>query len=144
MICPSEIITRLIYFHQIHYWHFKLFYVYHIKNFLNKEFPNLPSYNHFIELIPRVIYPTIAFLNQCLGQCSGLSFIDATKLPVCDNIRIHKHKTFQRLAKRGKNSTGLFFGFKRHIVINDLGEITTLSLTQGDVHDTEMAGALLG
>lgn len=143
MISISEIITLLIYFHQIRYWHFKIFYTFYTKHFLYKEFPYLPSYNRFIELVPRVIYPMMLFLNSLLGTCHGISFIDSSKLPVCDNKRIAKHKTFKDLAQRGKSSTGWFFGFKLHIVINHLGEITALKLTSGDVHDSQVVQDLL-
>lgn len=83
------------------------------------------------------------FLNSWLGKCNGISFLDSSKLPVCDNKRIAKHKTFKDLAQRGKSSTGWFFGFKLHIVINHLGEITALKLTSGDVHDSQVVQDLL-
>jgi len=48
---------------------------------LRNEFPNLVSYNRFVELIPSVIVP----LNACLGTCTGITFIDSTTLAVCKN-----------------------------------------------------------
>lgn len=142
-ISISEIITLLIYFHQIRYWHFKAFYTFYVQGCLSREFPNLPSYHRFIELVPRAIYPMMIFLNQLLGKCHGVSIIDSTKLSVCHNKRISQHKVFQHLAKRGKSSTGWFFGFKLHIVINQLGEITAFKVTAGDVHDTKVVKELL-
>ena len=49
-------------------------------------------------------------------------------------------------------STGWFYGFKLHIVINSLGEIINLKVTSGNVHDVaiietltlELKGILLG
>lgn len=142
-ISISEIITLLIYFHQIRYWHFKAFYTFYAQGCLSREFPNLPSYHRFIELVPRAIYPMMIFLNQLLGKCHGVSIIDSTKLSVCHNKRISQHKVFKHLAKRGKSSTGWFFGFKLHIVINQLGEITAFKVTTGDVHDTKVVEELL-
>ena len=34
------------------------------------------------------------------------------------------------VAKRGKNSTGWFYGFKLHLVINEMGEILSFSLSR--------------
>ena len=52
-----------------------------------------------------------------VGKCSGINFIDSTTLKVCHNRRIYSHKVFEGLAKRGKSSTGWFYGFKSHLVI---------------------------
>src|SRR5512142_230125 len=73
--------------------------------------------------------------TDCLGKCTGLSFIDSTSLDVCLNQRIHNHKVFSGLAARGKTSTGWFFGFKLHLVVNDRGEILQFCLTPGNVDD---------
>ena len=71
----------------------------------------------------------------CLGHCTGISFIDSTSLDVCLNQRIHSHKVFAGLAARGKTSTGWFFGFKLHLVVNDRGEILQFCITPGNVDD---------
>ena len=60
---------------------------------------------------------------------------DATKLAVCHNKRIPAHKTFKDIAQRGKTTTGWFFGFKLHLVINHKGEIMAFHLTAGNVDD---------
>jgi hypothetical protein len=97
---------------------------------LRNEFPGLVSYNRFVELIPSVIVP----LNACLGTCTGITFIDSTTLAVCKNPRIHCHKTFAGLARRGKTSTGWFYGFKLHLIVNDRGELLDFVLTPGNVN----------
>jgi len=84
-------------------------------------------------LLPMVIY----LKTCCLGNCTGISFIDSTRLPVCDNRRIHNHKVFKGIAKRGKCTIGWFYGFKLHLVINDKGEILNFMITQGNVDDRE-------
>lgn len=88
----SEIMTILITFQQQSYRQFKAYYEFYVKVVFKKEFPTLPSYNRFIELLPRAIYPMLCFLNQLLGKHQGVGFIDSTKLSVCDNRRIHSHK----------------------------------------------------
>jgi hypothetical protein len=44
-------------------------------------------------------------------------------LKVCHNRRIYSHKVFKAYAERGKSSTGRFYRFKLHLVINDCGEV---------------------
>lgn len=58
-------------------------------------------------------------------------------LTVCHARRIHSHRVFKQLAKRGKTSTGWFYGFKLHLIINDKGEILSYMLTPGNVDDRE-------
>jgi hypothetical protein len=99
-LCISEIMTILIHFHQSNYRNFKAYYLEYVMTH-----PGLVSYNRFIELIPSVIVP----LNACLGTCTGITFIDSTTLAVCKNPRIHYHRTFAGLARRGKTSTGWFY-----------------------------------
>lgn len=131
----SEIMTILILFHQQRYRDFKWFYTQHVCIYLRSEFPTLPSYNRFVEWIPRSVLPLSAYLFAHLGRCSGISFVDSTKLSVCHNRRIHNHKVFAGLAARGKTSVGWFFGFKLHLLFNDAGEIIWLGLSAGNLDD---------
>jgi hypothetical protein len=39
------------------------------------------------------------------------------------------------IAARGKTSTGWFYGFKLHLVINDQGELLDVCFTPGNVDD---------
>ena len=57
------------------------------------------------------------------------------KLSVYHNLRISRHKVFKGIASRGKTSTGWFFGFKLHLVLNDQGELMSFTLTPGNVDD---------
>ena len=41
-------------------------------------------------------------------------------------------------AKRGKSSTGWFYGFKLHLITNDRGEIISLHITTGNVDDRNL------
>nr|WP_062148293.1 IS982 family transposase [Beggiatoa leptomitoformis] len=49
----------------------------------------------------------------------GIAFIDSTSLRVCDNLRIPRYQTFKDEAQRGKSSTGWFYGFKLHLLVDD-------------------------
>ena len=145
----SETMTILIAFHQSHYRDFKAYYTQQVLKYWHQEFPGLVSYNRFVEYIPSVVVPLMVYLRtSCLGQCSGISFIDSTSLDVCLNQRIHSHKVFAGLAARGKTSTGWFFGFKLHLVVNDQGELLQFCVTPGNVDDrkvvTRLARKLFG
>jgi hypothetical protein len=132
---PSEIMTLLILFHQQRYRDFKTFYTQYVRVHLHSEFPNLPSYTRFVEWMPRCALPLTAYLFTCLGQCSGISFVDSTALSVCHNRRIKAHRVFNGMAARGRTSVDWFFGFKLHLIFNDQGEIVWLQLTPGNVDD---------
>jgi Transposase DDE domain len=131
----SEIMTILIHFHQERHRDFKTYYQNHVCQYLNAEFPKLPSYQRFVEWIPRALIPLTAYLFAHLGSCSGITFVDSTPLVVCHNRRIHSHKTFKDIAARGHTSVGWFFGFKLHLLFNDQGEIVWLQLTPGNTDD---------
>lgn len=131
----SEIMTILILFHRSHYRTFKAFYTEYVCVHLRAEFPTLVSYTRFVEFFPSALMPLCVYLHSRLGACTGVSFIDSTKLAVCHNRRIKQHRVFRDLAKRGKTSVGWFFGFKLHLVFNDCGEIVTFTLTPGNSDD---------
>jgi hypothetical protein len=131
----SEIMTILILFHQSHYRTFKAFYTEHVCVDLRSEFPHLVSYTRFVEFFPSALAPLCVYLHTCLGSCTGVSFVDSTRLAVCHNRRIQQHRVFRGLAERGKTSVDWFFGFKVHLVFNDQGELLTFTLTPGNVDD---------
>lgn len=132
----SEVMTILIYFHQSHYRNFKAYYCELVLPHLRSEFPGLVSYTRFVDFIPSALLPLCAYFHYaCLGDCTGISFIDSTSVDVCLNQRIASHKVFAGLAARGKTSTGWFYGFKLHLVINDRGELLNVLLTPANVDD---------
>jgi transposase len=147
-LSASEIMTILIHFHQSHYRDFKAFYTQQVLAHLRSEFPDLISYSRFVDLIPSVLVPLSAYLEACRGPCQGLSFVDSTKLVVCHNRRIQRHRVFAGLAGRGKDSVGWFYGFKLHLIVTDEGDILACRLTSGNVDDRrpvpQMAQGLFG
>ena len=134
-LSTSEIMTIIIYFHMTRYRDFKTYYSEFVSQYLRAEFPNLVSYNRFVELMPTAFLPLCLYLHTRLGAVSGISFIDSTPLPVCHNRRIERHKVFAGLAARGKTSMGWFFGFKLHLVVNDQGELLAYHLSAGNMDD---------
>jgi Transposase DDE domain len=130
----SEAITIVIMFHKTGYRTFKDYYTRFVIA-LRQYFPKLISYNRFVNLMKSCLFPLFMFSQGCLGNGTGLSFIDSTILTVCHPRRIHSHRVFKKIARRGKTTTGWFYGFKLHLIINDVGEILAYMLTPGNVDD---------
>ena len=138
----SEIMTILIYFHQSQYRNFKTFYLLHWCRHCRGELPNLLSYNRFVVLIPTALRPMCIYLHTRRSADTGIAFVDATSLVVGYNRRLHSHKVFKQVARRGKTSMGWFYGFKLHLVVNDRGELLAVRITPGNVDDRESAKGL--
>lgn len=139
----SEVITIIVFYHQSGYKTFKWFYERYVCQRLNKEFPKLVSYNRFIELLPDVLIPLTFFMQSRCKKGDGIAFIDSTPLRVCNNLRILRHKTFKKEAERGKSSTGWFYGFKLHLLVDDCGEILSFRITRGNVDDRKPVPEML-
>jgi len=110
----------------------------YVKVHLKSEFPQTVSYNRFTELMQSAVLPMAILLKTCcLGESTGISFVDSTPIRVCKNKRIKRNKVFKTTAKLGKSTMGFFFGFKLHLIVNDKGEILNFVITQGNVDDRE-------
>ncbi|GAB1451203.1 IS982 family transposase [Draconibacterium sp.] len=137
-LSDSEVITIMIAFHLGGYRNLKHFYTQYVQVHLTGDFPETVSYNRFVELQQKALFPMVIFLKMMrLGSCTGISFVDSTPLRVCNNKRIYNHKVFDGIAERGKSTMGFFFGFKLHLVVNDKGEILNFVITPGNVDDRE-------
>lgn len=132
----SEIVTITVLFHLSGIRTFKHFYIGYVQKHLGQEFPNTVSYNRFVELMQSNILPLTLYMKTCcLGQCTGISFIDSTSIRVCKNKRIAQNKVFKEIATVGKSTMGWFYGFKLHIIVNDKGELLDFIITQANVDD---------
>jgi hypothetical protein len=145
----SEVMTIVIAFHGSGYRTFKDFYKQKVLADWRDAFPNLVSYGRFVELMPWSFMALVSFLNtRCLGEVTGISFIDSTSVAVCHVKRAKAHRTFQGLAGWGKSSVGWYFGFKLHLIINDKSQLLAVALTPGNTDDRkpvpEMTQDLVG
>lgn len=132
----SEVITITILFQLSGFRTFKHFYIYYLQKHMRNDFPNTVSYNRFTELMQQSLMPMTLFLKTCcLGDSTGISFVDSTPIRVCKPKRIKNNKVFKGIATTGKSTMGWFHGFKLHIVINDKGEILNFTITQANVDD---------
>ena len=139
----SEIMTIQILFQMLGYRNFKTFYTSFLQVFWKQYFPNLPSYQRFVELTSRAIFPLTLFTQLKSGKKTGIYYIDASCLPVCNLKRSKRNKVFKTIAEYGKTSVGWFFGLKLHVVINNHGELIAFKITKGNVHDGVEAKSLL-
>ena len=147
-ISLSEVMTIVVQFHRSGYRCFKDFYLKSITRHYRHFFPELVSYNRFVELMPKALLALCAFMQSRYGKPTGISYIDSTGLSVCTNRRINRHKTFRHNAGRGKSSTGWFFGFKLHLIVSDADEVLNMKCTSGNTDDRsvldEMCSVLFG
>lgn len=133
----SEIMTILIFYHYSGFKNFEYYYKQLLENELREYFPKLVSYTRFLELIETVALQMFIFSKSLCQEAlkTGIYYIDSKKLVVCHNKRIRQHKVFKDKASSGKSSTGWFYGFKVHLLINEIGEIVDFDLTPGNVAD---------
>jgi len=136
IMSKSEVITLTILFQLSGFRTFKHFYIFYVQKHMKDDFPNTVSYNRFTELIGQNLMAMSLFLKTCcLGESTGISFVDSTPVRVCKPKRIYNNKVFKGIATTGKSTMGWFHGFKLHIVINDKGEILNFTITQANVDD---------
>ena len=130
-----EMITIVVLFHMMRGRQFKEFYRDTVCRFMNSEFPRRLSYTRFVALMPRCATVLAALFQTLKGACTGICIAESTPLAVCHNLRIERHRVFKGIAQRGKSSTGWFYGFKLHAVINQRGELLAIKVTPGNVDD---------
>ena len=59
----SEVMTIWVHYHQSGYHTFKWYYLKHVQVYLKSAFPQLPSYQRFIERVPDVLVPLTRFME---------------------------------------------------------------------------------
>lgn len=155
LMSESEMMAIVIFYHHSGFRCFKYYYEQIIQKAFKSYFPHSYSYPRFVHLMKKLNFPLFVLLTACrMSPTTEANYIDATKLVVCHNKRIPNHKTFAKIAKRGKSSTEVdhracpgihwFFGFKLHAVINHMGQLVVFRITAGNVADnnTDLLGRL--
>jgi hypothetical protein len=140
-LSESEVCTILAAYHLSGYKCFEYYYRQVIQQSYASYFPKAPSYERFLTLVSRC-YQLMGLwsLHCCLKATrTGLYIIDSKRLEVCHLKREHSHQVFSATARKGKTSTGWFYGYKVHLVINDRGEIINWAITPGNVADNNTA-----
>lgn len=134
-LSDSEIMTIVIAYHQSGYKNFKAFYWEYVAKYLKYQFPDLVSYNRFVELMSTVIALLTNYLISKFGKNTGISYIDSTPIQVCKPKRMSRNKVFKNLATKAKSTIGWFFGFKVHLIINECGELLSVNFSKANVDD---------
>jgi hypothetical protein len=134
----AEMLFIMVLFHLSPYKHFKAFYLYGVGHQHRSCFGDLPHYDRFVSLMPRLFVPLMVLLHSLSGEQTGVYFADSTKLAVCHNRRINRHKVFNGLAARGKTSMGWFYGLKLHFVVNHKGQVMAMKITPGNTADSNV------
>lgn len=131
-----EVMTILICFHFNTFRNFKHYYLFYVREHMRNLFPNQVSYTRFVEIESRVSIQMMLFLQLvCFGECTGISFVDSTCIPVCHNKRIRSNRVFKGYAEIGKSTMGWYYGFKLHLICNERGELLNFMLTRANVDD---------
>ena len=85
----AEVMTIVILFHNSGYRCLKHFNLKEVCVNLRHLFPEVVSYNRFVELEKEAVFPLALFIKKVLpGKCTGISFVDSTPLRVCKNCLI--------------------------------------------------------
>jgi hypothetical protein len=132
----AEMLFIMVLFHLSPYKNFKTFDLYGIGVQHRGCFRDLPHYDRFVSLMPRLFVSLMVLLHSLSGEETGIYFGDSSRLAVCHNRRIDRHRVFDSLAARGKTAMGWFFGLKLHLVINHKGQIMALTITPGNIADS--------
>ena len=81
----------MVLFHLSPYKHFKAFYLVGIGQIYRSCIAELPHYDRFVSLMPRLFGPFMILLHALSGEETGIYFADSTELAVCHNRRISRH-----------------------------------------------------
>ena len=86
-LSSSEVMTIMILFYDKGYRCMKHFYTQYVQKHLTAMFPKTVSYNRFTELMQSANLPLAIFLQTCcMGENTGISFMDSTPIRVCKKI----------------------------------------------------------
>ncbi|MAE18972.1 hypothetical protein CMK12_08605 [Candidatus Poribacteria bacterium] len=97
--------------------------------------PNLVSYPLFIIRVKSIWLPLNFFLPPLTGEATGIYLVDSTILKACHIKPEPPNRVFRGVITKARSTIGRFFGFKLHLVINDVGEIMAFKITAGYVKE---------
>ena len=124
-LSPDEMLFIIVLFHVSSFKNFKTFCHFGVNHKCDDYSRNLPSYDHFVTLMPGLVLPLCAVLQyfSALAVKNRHPFFWPSKFAVCHNKRICRSKFFNGIAKGGHSAMGWLFCFKLHMVINNQGEL---------------------
>lgn len=113
----------------------------HVETYHRRDFPKLPAYQNFIAAMNQLSSFALLLLHGFMTFFKSMTrdedpkLTDSTKLEVCKIKREFSHKVAKNLAKKSKSSMGWFYGFKLHVICNELMQILNFRITPGNVDD---------
>lgn len=136
----AEIVTLCIFRFFTGHRNWKDFYR-HLEAYHAKDFPLLPAYQNFISAA-NSLSGFAAILTQGFMQIfkngtsdEDLKFVDSTRLRVCDIKREFSHKVAKNIATKSKSTMGWFYGFRLHIISNELLQILSFKIATATVDE---------
>lgn len=139
--------TIVILFHQSHYRAFKAYYTEYVHRHLRSEFPTLVSYSCFVDVMPTVLVPLVAY-TPAWANVRG----SASSTP--PHWRFATTPASSRIASlpggllEAKPRWAGFMASSSNGRVNDQGELLAFCLTPGNVDDRhpvpKLAKGLLG
>ena len=100
--------TILIAFHRSDFRTFKHFYLM-LMDQHRAEFPDLVSYQRFVELMPSVLGLLCAYLQSRFGSCTGIGFVELDGLGGLRQQANPEKPCFSRSSQDGQDNHGLVF-----------------------------------
>ncbi len=80
-----------------------------------------------------IILPLLMKINRKNQHI--IKHIDSTDIPVCSFKNANSHKTMKGLARFGRNSKGIYFGLKLHIITDLKRQLLSVKFTSGNIDD---------
>ena len=140
-MCASEVITCMLF--GIFTW-FKTVRDLHwdLVSYHNDIF-TIPCYKNFLAWVHTYWRDALILLCAIIQMNRRFSwwrkkFIDATPVAVCNNKRIFDHKVAKWYAARWKSTMWWFFGFKVHIIVDELWNLLSFSITPWNCDDRKV------
>lgn len=145
-LSETEIITIVLFWKLL--WYTKMNWIYwHMRNYYFEYF-KMPSYKTFVCLSNRYSFEWTSLLSILMNintkaEKLNLYFIDSSKIAVCWNKRIFRHKVAKWFAERWKSTMWRFYGFKLHIVTDIEWNLLRVKVTSWNIDDREPVIALM-
>jgi hypothetical protein len=113
----------------------------HLETYHGSDFPRLPTYQNFLDAVNRLSGFAMILLQGFMQifkngtSVDDLKFADSTRLRVCDIKRESSHKVAKNIATKSKTTMGWFYGFRLHIIVNELLHILNFKITTATVDE---------
>lgn len=104
---------------------------------------SFPCYKNFVESVNRYGRDALILLSAIIQINRNNSwwknkYIDSTCVAVCNNKRIFDHKVCKWFAQRWKSTMWWFFWFKIHIIVDDIWNLLSFSITPWNCDDRKV------